>query len=77
MNYQEQDTYGMYKIRADGGPGPTRTPLHHMAQIGIRQATPEPLGETPPVGIVADPLAVPQDHGVHSAELARIIRQVG
>ena len=22
MNYQEQDTYGMYKIRADGGPGP-------------------------------------------------------
>jgi sporulation protein YlmC with PRC-barrel domain len=22
MNYQEQDTYGMYKDRSDGGPGP-------------------------------------------------------
>jgi sporulation protein YlmC with PRC-barrel domain len=22
MNYQEQDTYGMYKSRTDGGPGP-------------------------------------------------------
>ena len=22
MNYQEQDTYGMYKRRTDGGPGP-------------------------------------------------------
>ncbi len=49
--------------------------LHHAFERHVRQATLEGAGETGPVGVVADPLAVFQQYRVDGAQGARVIRQ--
>jgi hypothetical protein len=41
----------------------------------VRQAAPNALGEAPPIGVVADPPAVLEHHGVDGAQRPRVVGQ--
>ena len=56
-----------------GAACPAGTELHHPIQPHIRQPTPERGGETRCIGVVADPLAVLQHHGVHGADCTGVV----
>ncbi|MCY1356535.1 hypothetical protein D9M69_429900 [compost metagenome] len=64
---QAFDAFGQQGV-GHGGTGATGAHLHHLAALHIRQAAPEAFTEAQAIGVVADPLAVLQHHGVHRAD---------
>ncbi|MNM98771.1 hypothetical protein D3C81_1113100 [compost metagenome] len=72
--YQPLDPFTQQGM-GHGRTGTTGTHLHHLAPCHIRQATAQAFGKTQAVGVVADPLAVLEHHGVHRADAAGFVRQ--
>ena len=67
LDAQRQRRMRYRRTRAAG------TELHNPSQRCPRQSPPKTLGKAPPIGVVADPAAVAQDHRIDRAKRRRIV----
>ena len=56
--------------------GAAGTHLHHLAACHVGQATAQAFGKAQAVGVMADPFAVLEHHGIHRADATGFVRQL-